>query len=349
MNLNIKSLIGLSDFFALDVGSSSVRVVQLRGGGATKSLSRYGSVPVDAKTAESDAVSDQKKLAQIIATVVKQSDINVRDVVVGIPSNKMFATVVDFPNLPRAELDKTVAYQIESHVPMKVDEAKIDWDVLGESPSGADQVEVLIAAVTNTYVESRMDMLESIGLNVVAFEPESLALMRSLLPINESSPVLILDIGYKSTDLVISYQDAPRLMRSIPTGNQTFIKAAMQNLNIDEKQANQFVYKFGLNQDKLEGQVYRALENVVDQLIAEVSKSIKYFSNRYKGVNIEKLVVSGGAATLPGFPLHLANKIGIQVEIGNSWLNVAYPQSSHNDLIALSNHFSVAVGLAERR
>ena len=338
--MNFKGLLGASDFFAIDIGTTAVRAVQLRGG-SVKSLVRYGSVPVDVKTSQSDSAGDQKRLADAITTLVKQSGVTVRDVVVGIPSNKMFATVVDFPRLPAAELMKTVQYQLDTHIPMPLDESKVDWAVVGDSPKNKDNIEVLIAAVSNSYAETRLDMLESIGLNVVAIEPDALALIRALLPREAAGTYLVLDIGENATDLVIT--------RSIPTGGSTFVKSAKQNLNVDDKQAAQFVYKFGLNPDKLEGQVYRAIEPTVDGLISEVAKSIKFFGTRYGDVAIEKIVVSGGASTLPGFPLYLANKLGIQVEIGNAWLNVSYPQEKHNDLIALSNHFSVAVGLAERK
>lgn len=345
--MNFKGLLGASDFFAIDIGTTAVRAVQLRGS-SNKSLVRYGSVPVDVKTSQSDSASDQKRLADAITTLVRQSGITIRDVVVGIPSNKMFATVVDFPRLPAAELMKTVQYQLDAHIPMPLDESKVDWAVVGDSPKNKDSVEVLIAAVSNSYAEARLDMLESIGLNVVAIEPDALALIRALLPQEAAGTYLVLDIGENATDLVITHLGNPRLIRSIPTGGSTFVKSAKQNLNVDDKQAAQFVYKFGLNPDKLEGQVYRAIEPTVDGLIGEVAKSIKFFGSRYGDVAIEKIVVSGGASTLPGFPLYLANKLGIQVEIGNSWLNVSYPQEKHNDLIALSNHFSVAVGLAER-
>lgn len=345
--MKIPNLLGSGDFFALDIGTTAVRIVQLRGG-SQKSLAKYGSMPLDVKISQSDSAEDKRKLSDVISKLLTQSKITSKDVVVGIPSNKMFATVVDFPKLSTAELKKTISYQADTHVPMSKEEAKIDWAILGDSPSGPDKTEVLIASVSNKYAESRLEMLESIGLNVIVIEPDALALSRSLVKKGSPGVNLILDIGAQATDLVVVLDQSPRLIRSIPTGGEAFVKAAVQNLNIDEKQAIQFVYKFGLNQDKMEGQVSRAIEGTVNSIISEVQKSIKFFTTRYTGVNIEKIVVSGGASTLPGFPLYLANKLGIQVEIGNAWQNVSYPQSKHNDLIALSNHFAVAVGLAER-
>jgi type IV pilus assembly protein PilM len=126
------------------------------------------------------------------------------------------------------------------------------------------------------------------------------------------------------------------------------VRAAQQGLNIDAGQAEQFVYKFGVSKDKLEGKVYAAIIPTVDNLMAEIEKSIKFFESRYLNVKIDRIIVTGGASSLPEFPLYIANKFGLSVEIGNAWRNVSFSTSQQNELAALSNHFSVAVGLAER-
>ncbi len=227
-------------------------------------------------------------------------------------------------------------------------ESKIDWAYLGDSPAGPNKVEILLSSVPNEYIEQRLDMLEGIGLNVIAFEPEPLAMARAVIATDAVSPQMAIDMGMYGTDLVICVNGGPRLMRYISVGNSAIIKSAVQNLNIDEKQAEQFVYKFGLSQDKLEGQIYNAIINTVDGLVSEIEKSIKFYQTRYQGSNLEKIIVTGGASVLPEFPLYLANKFGINVEIGNAWRNVSFPPENQNELLAVSNHFSVAAGLAER-
>jgi type IV pilus assembly protein PilM/plasmid segregation protein ParM len=201
--------------------------------------------------------------------------------------------------------------------------------------------------VPNKFVEDRLDILESIGLNVVAFEPDNLAMARALaLP--DGTAQLILDVGRRSTDLVVVLNAVPHLTRSIPTGVEAIVKAATQNLNIDEKQAEQFVFKFGLSKEKLEGQVFQAISSTVDILTSEVEKSIKFFQARYTNSAISRIVVTGGASVIPEFPLYIANKFGLNVEIGNAWQGVTYSRDRQNELLAVSNQFGVAVGLAER-
>jgi len=342
-------LSGVSEFFGLDIGTTAIRLVELRGSGQVKALVKYAFLPVDSKIALSDSKADHQKLVQALQELLNQAHITTRNVAVGIPSNRVFSTVVDIDRLSPDEISKTIQYQADSLIPTPLAESKFDWAVLGDSPKDKTKVEVLLTSVTNDFVETRLDMLESIGLNVIAFEPDSMALSRAITPANTAVPQMVLDVGHKSTDLVVSMNGAPRLVRTIPTGTEAIIKSASQNLNIDDNQAKQFVFKFGLSQDKLEGQIYHAIIGTVDILMTEIDKSIKFFQTRYNDSRIDRIVVTGGASALPEFPLYIANKFGLNVEIGNAWRNVSFPASRQNELLSVSNHFCVAAGLAERQ
>jgi type IV pilus assembly protein PilM len=245
-------------------------------------------------------------------------------------------------------MTKAIDFQADSIIPTHPDNSKIDWAVIGDSPKDSSKVEVLLTSVPNEFVEARLDILESIGLNVIAFEPDTIAISRAMLAPDATQPQLILDMGNKATDLIITMNGAPRLIRSIPTGTEAILRAAIQNLSIDERQAEQFVFKFGLNKDKLEGQIYQAIVGTVDILVTEVEKSIKFFQSRYSDTRVERIIVTGGASSLPEFPLYIANKFGLSVEIGNAWRNVSFSADKQNELLSVANHFGVAVGLAER-
>lgn len=339
---------GISDFFGLDIGTTAIRLVQLHGAGNTKTLVRYAYVPVDAKITLSDSKADHQKVAQAIKSLVEKSGVSTKHVAVGLPSKRVFTTVVDIERLSDEELSKNIQYQADSLIPTPISESKLDWKVIGDSPADKTKVEVLLSSATNEYIESRLDMLESIGLNAVAFEPDGLALARALIAPEATAPQMLLDIGNNATDLVVVMNGAPRLTRAIPTGMEAIIRSAIQNLNIDEAQAKQFVSKFGLSQEKLEGQIYHAIVGTVDLLMVEIEKSIKFFQARYPNDKLERILVTGGASVLPELPLYIANKFNVNVEIGNAWRNVSFPAERQNELLAISNQFGVAVGLAER-
>jgi len=341
-------LSGVSTFFGLDIGSTAVRVVELNGSGPQKTLAKYAYMPIDSKIVLSDSKNDQQHLGQAIAQLIAQAKLSTRNVAVGVPSSRVFTTVADIDRLSPGELAKAIRYQADGLIPTPLNESKMDWALLGDSPKDKTKVEILLTSVPNAFIEQRLDLLEAIGLNVIAFEPDNLALSRAMVTGDASTPQMVLDIGNKSTDLVIVMGGSPRLTRAIPTGMEALMRSAVQNLNVDEKQAEQFVLKFGLGKDKLEGQVYQAIIGTVELLVNEIDKSIKFFQARYPDVKLERIVVTGGASVLPEFPLYLANKFGLNVEIGNAWRNVAVSTDRQNELLAISNQFGVAVGLAER-
>src|SRR5688572_1094110 len=216
---NMSLLKSVGDFFALDIGTNAVRVVQLADSGQNSwTLLHYGYAPVDLKTTSANSKESERRLGEVIMTAVGQSGIKTKNVAIGLPSQKTFTTVIDVPNMPEAELRSTIKYQMDQYIPMAIDEAKIDWVSLGQSAHNPQQQEVLLASTANSYAEERLEFVEGLGLNVIAAEPDPIAMVRSLLPSGIQDARLIIDVGELATNLVVTYADAPRLVRSIPTG-----------------------------------------------------------------------------------------------------------------------------------
>lgn len=337
----------VGDFFALDIGSSAIRAVQVRG--SNHSLVRFASIPIESKVTQSDSEVDQRFVGEKIKELVQQAGITSHNVVMGLPSNKTYVTIVDIPKMSHQELENTIKYQADQYVPIPLDEAKLDFAIVGDSPVEQGKSEVLLASVSKKFSEQRMELLESLGFNVIALEPDSLALARSLTPTGSTGAQVIVDMGEFNTDIVITLAGTARLVRTIPTGSQTLLKSAAQNLNIDESQAKQFVYKFGLDEQKLEGQIYRSLESSVELVATEVQKSIKFFTTRYKTVQLSGISTTGFAAILPGFHAYLSTaNNGAPVQAGNSWQNINYGNSNHEQLMSINHEFAVVNGLAAR-
>lgn len=340
----------VGSFFALDIGTNAVRVVQLSdAGGGSSNLLHFGYAPLDEKTASAASPESRRRLGEVIMTAVGQSGIKDKNVVIGLPSSRTFTTVIEIPSMPEAELRNTVKYQVDQYIPMAVNEAKVDWALLGTSLHDPKQLEVLVASTANTYAEERLEFVESLGLNVIAAEPDPLAMIRSLLPSGVQDARLIIEVGELSTDLAITFADSPRLVRTIPTGLKSLIKSAVQNLNVQEDQARQFILKFGLAPDRLEGQVYRAIESTLDSFAAEVTKSVKFFQTRYPNTPVGGVMLSGFSAVIPQFGDYIAAKTGIKASVGNPWQRVRVSQADQQQLLSVASEFSVAIGLAQRK
>lgn len=341
---------GVGDFFALDIGTNAVRVVQLSSaGGDTWSLTHFGYAPVEEKITSSSSPEAQRKLGEVIMTAVGQSGIKTKNVVIGLPSSKTFTTVIEVPLMSENELRSTIKYQVDQYIPMAVNEAKVDWALLGTSLHDPKMQEVIIASTANSYAEERLEFIESLGLNVIAAEPDPLAMVRSLLPAGVPDARLIIDVGEQATNLAITFGDSPRLVRTIPTGVQSLVKATVQNLNVQEDQARQFILKFGLAPDRLEGQVYRAIEATLDSFTTELTKSIKFFQTRYPNTPVGGILLSGYSAVIPGFGQYVGSKVGINAEVANPWQKIRVSQTDQQQLAAVASEFATVIGLAQRR
>lgn len=339
---------GLGDYFALDIGTNAIRVVQLKKQANGWALEHYGYAPVDSKLTGSDSEDAKRKVSEVIMTAVGQSGIKSKNVVIGLPSSKTFTTVIDVPMASEGELRSTMKYQIDQYIPMSVDDAKVDWALLGGSLRAENQQEVLLSSVAKVYSESRLEMIEALGLNVVAAEPDPIAMVRALTVPGSQGGVVQLDMGELSTDIAIVYGDAPRLIRTIPTGVSSLVKATVGNLNVQEDQARQFILKFGLAPDRLEGQVLRALDSTLEAFSAEITKSVKFFETRYPNTAVSGIMVAGFAAAIPQFDSYLSTKIGKPVVVANPWQGVSMSQDDQKRLTPVATEFATVIGLAKR-
>lgn len=337
------------DFFALDIGTTAIRVVQLTQSGPDNwTLLHYGYAPVDEKLTSNDSTEGMRRLGEVIMTAVGQSGIKEKNVVIGLPSGKTFTTVIDVPTMSEAELKGTIKYQIDQYIPMAIDETKVDWALLGQSLHDPKMQEVLLCSTANTFTEERLEFIEGLGFNVIASEPDPIAMIRSLLPLGIADARLIIDVGERSTDLAITYGDTPRLVRTIPTGLKTLIKAAVQNLNVQDDQARQFILKFGLAPDRLEGQVYRAIEGTLDNFANELVKSIKFFQTRYPNTPVGGILLSGFGAVVPRFGEYITAKTGVASAIANPWQRVRVAAADQQQLSTIASEFATVIGLAQR-
>ena len=340
---------GVGDFFALDIGTNSIRMIQLSGNAEKGwTLDKFAYVPVDQKITKDDSETGKRKLGEIILGAREQAGIKTKNIAIGLPARKTYTAIIEVPNAPQRELTQTVKYEADQYVPMSVDEAKIDFAVLGISPNDAKKAEILLSSTDNAYAESVMESVEQLGLNVIAQEPEPIAMVRALAPVGVQDARMIIDLGETSTDLVVMYQGSPRLVRSIPGGLMSFVRTVENSLKVRDDQARQFILKFGLAQDKLDGKVFEALKSTLEGFAMEMTKSVRFFQNRYVGAQVGGIVLSGFSGIIPFMAEYIEMQTGVATTQGNPWQYVKVTPAQQQMLLPVASEFAVAIGLAER-
>lgn len=340
---------GVGDFFSLDIGTNAMRIVQLSGGSQHGwTLQKYAYVPIDPKLTQDSSEIGKKRLGEAILGAVTQAGIKTKNIAVGLPASKTFTSIVETDTLPDKELRKSFKYEIDKYVPMAMSDAKADYIILGPSPNDPARTEVLVSSVAKEYAESTMEIIEKTGLNIIAMEPEPLAMARSLAIPGAIDGTLVVDFGEKSTDLVVIYKNQPRLVRSIPGGFGVLVKAVAGGLDVREDQSRQFILKFGLDENQIEGQVFRTLNTHLDNFASELAKSVRFFQTKYLGGKIGGIVLSGYAGMVPLFAEYIEAKTNVPTMKGNPWQLVRTTPEQQQALMSVASEFAVAIGLSER-
>lgn len=340
---------GVGDFFSLDIGTNAMRIVQLSGDAAHGwSLSKYAYVPIEPKLTTDESELGRKRLGEAILGAVNQAGIRTKNIAIGLPASKTFTSIVETDTVPEKELAKSFRYELDKYVPMAINDAKADYIILGPSPNDPAKTEVLVSSVAKDYAETTMDVIEATGLNIIAMEPEPLAMARALTIPGAMDATMVVDFGEKSTDLVIMFKNQPRLVRSIPGGFGSFVKALSNGLNVREDQARQFILKFGLASDQVDGQVFKILNQPLEVYASELAKSVRFFQTKYLNGKVGGIVLSGYASRIPLFPEYIEARTNVPAMNGNPWQLVRTTAPQQRALAPVASEFAVVIGLSER-
>lgn len=336
---------GESNHFGLDIGENQVRLVQLKGGPGKYSLAAFGSAAIPAGVAQSDSKLDRQKLAKIITELISSAQVDTKNVVSAIPGTSVFNALVKLPPMTQSELAKAIKYQAEQNIPLKIDDVKYDWQVIRQDPN-TKETTVMIIAAAKSKISSMMQLFSYAELNVIALETATVAMARSLAA-QDDPLVLILDIGSTTTEIAVVERGTLMQTRSFPLAGFGMTRAISQNLGLDAEQAEQFKQRFGLSQDKLEGQVFKTIEPILRNILDEAVRSSKYYQEQF-GKEIKKVVLTGGSSRLPMISEYIKSYMGTEVAFGNPWKNISYGSSFNDKLNEIAPEFATAVGLAMR-
>ena len=335
-------------YFGLDLGNSSIKVAQLRELHGKPTLVTSGDMDIPVNVLASDSQIDQDKVAEFVKQLASDAGVSSKNVIASLPSSSSFTAIIKTPKLGDKELGESIGYQAEKYIPMPLDQVKLDWAVVAENPD-TSELSVLLVAAPNNIANKYLNIIQKAGFELLALEINALALARSLtVPDKVDSTVMVLDIGTLSTVIPIGTGQVPKIVSSVGIGYRSLRSVVSQNVGLDETQSDQFMKKFGMQQDKIEGQVYKTLKPLVDHIVEEINKSTQFYKEQNPDSNIEKVILTGGTSALPGFPLYIANSTQMTVEIGNPWMNISYPADLQQNLSSISLNYATVLGLALR-
>jgi type IV pilus assembly protein PilM len=332
----------------LDIGTKTIKIVELEKDGASFSLSASGIVGFSGNSVEK--IIDDKEMstfAQVIKKLHSETGASGRDVIISIPEQGAFTRTVTFPLLTDAEITSAVKWELEQYIPIPASEAISQHIILERNEkSSPPSVLVLLVAAPRVLVEKYTRLVQMAGLNPIAVETELIALTRALAPPDKT--VLLVDLGANSTDIAIAKNSMLCFSRSIPLAGEAFTRAVSQGLGVNITQAEEYKKTYGLVSSQLEGKVKNALDPVLRLIVDEIKKAVSFYQSEQKGEAPTAIQISGGTSGMPQIITSLTELLGIEVSIANPFAKVKIDPETAKKLAPYAPLYSIAVGLAMR-
>lgn len=326
----------------IDIGTSTIKVVQLKKEESKYILETYGMVNISGDLNGKNDVDVIGQTAEVLKKLLEKSQVTAKKAVASLPNNVVFVSVIDMPSLSEKELKSAIEWEARRYVPLPLEEVTLSWSVLKEG-AAADKLKVLITAVPTTVIENYLRMFKLAGLEPEALEIEALALIRSLAGSRQDAYIII-DIGARNTSLNLVDKGFLRISRNLPFGGDTITSGIAQSLHVSSTRAEQFKMDLGVTQG-LEPGLPQIMKTSLENIKNETAKLVQIYES--SGGSIAEVIFTGGGSRLPGLKDYFAS-LGIKTSLGDPLKFIGFDERLKPNLTRVSLSLSVALGLAMR-
>jgi type IV pilus assembly protein PilM len=349
----------------IDIGSSAIKVVQLRKKKEKAILETYGELALGPYAGLSVGQATNlppEKMVEAIGDVLKESNTSTTNAGVAIPFRSSLVTLMELPPVAEKKLDEMIPLEARKYIPVPISEVTLDWWVIPKEDTATDFVEdeeqpeehkarneVLVVSIHNEVLNSYNDVIQKASLSASFFEIEMFSATRSLVS-QESAPVMILDMGASSTKIYILDHGIIRLSHIINKGSQEITLSISKGLNLPIARAEQIKRNLGggnLSADE-EKNVTEMISLTLDFIFSEASSVLLQYQKKYQKT-VSKVILTGGGVALPGFAELAKTSFQTEVVLGEPFNKVEAPAFLTDVLKATGLEFAVALGVALRK
>lgn len=334
----------------IDIGTSSVKIVELSRWGQGKSLENYGEIKSASLYKEpfrnvekGSYLLSNYFVSRAIRAVLDEAKIRTKAAIFSIPDFSTFCTSFELPPMSAAELKSAVYYNASQYIPLPITETTLDWRLIGGTPGDKkSSLKIFLVSIPNQTIQDYQKVAQLAGLDLYAVEAEALGLVRSLVAENVNCACMV-DIGVQSTTINIVDKKSLKKSYSLDFAGSQLTYSISSAMGLGHTEAEDVKTKEGLTSSKEE--ISKTLYLLVDPLIIEIKKILSDFYQQ-EGKEIDVIYLTGGTSGLPGLKEYCAEVLKKKVEIPNCFSELLYPPILGETLRKMGPSFSVATGVA---
>ncbi|MBX4188038.1 MAG: type IV pilus assembly protein PilM [Candidatus Doudnabacteria bacterium] len=340
----------------VDIGTSNIKIVQLRPHESKFVLETYGLVNVAYQLSNRDSGSAIQHTAEVLKKLLEQSQVTTNRIVASLPNSVVFTSVIEIPKIPDEEIKSAIESEAKKYVPLPLEEVALSWITIQEkkkkinldtnlgsvATTNEKQMKILLTAVPTIVVDNYLKVFTLANLEPVALEIEAVALIRSLVG-EDLDTLLVIDIGAKNTSINLVDNGYLKLSKNLGVGGDTITTSIAQSLNVSFVRAEQFKKDFGLSTQGQ--QLPEVMKPILDIIKSEAAQLIGLYESR--GDRIDKVLLSGAGSKIPSLSKYFAS-FDKPIVLANPWARVLFPEKLVPVIQPLGLNLAVAAGLAMR-
>jgi type IV pilus assembly protein PilM len=324
--------------FGLDIGRSSLRVMQVSLGHHQPRVVGYGTAAFDPSAVDKGVIVKPEILAKASVELFQKQlvgDITTRRVAVSLPANYAFTRAVKLPRMNDKDLAEAIRNEVEQYIPVHTEDLYLDYTPLH---TDVETMELFVAAMPKKIVDSYLALTRMLGLEAVLFETSIGAGAQSFARDKHSDiPAVLVDFGSVSTDLTI-FNRGLLVTGSVGFGGDNVTKIIEKALDVTTHEAFIIKTKYGLGVSKKQKLIQQAMEPSLQELLNEIRRTIRYYEEHYPNdLPIGQVVIIGGGANMPGIADFLTDRLRLPVRAFDP---TAYIDFGHLQPFSRSEHMS---------
>jgi type IV pilus assembly protein PilM len=336
---------------ALDIGSTFIKLVQLKGSGKNYSLAKFGMVPLPAEVIVEGAVMDANRVSEAIKELLVAQKIKTKEVVLSVSGSSVIIKRISIADMTDEELAESIKWEAEQYIPFSIDDVNVDFQKLG--PGAAEgQADVLLVAVKKDKINDYVNLVKDAGLEPVVVDVDVFALA-NMCELNyevEAGITALLNIGASVMNINILRDGVSIFTRDITVGGNRYTEALQRDAGLtydDAEKIKRSETVDGADMDQLNG----IIATVTEDIVGEIQRSFDFFRSTTGSDKVSRVLLSGGCAKISQFTKVLSERLEIPVDIINPFKNIKVdPKNFKAGFISDAAPLAaIAVGLAMRR
>lgn len=340
----------------LDIGSSSIKLVEILDTSEGYLLNNFSQVPLEKGVIVEGAITDTPALSERIRTLFKLSGCKTKQVVTSLSGHKVISKKATFPTLGADDLRQLITDEAGNYLPFDdVKDVSFDFQILGESEGNPGQMDVVLVAAKKDIVQSYVDVIQKAGLKAIIMDVDSFALetmYEANYDFEENDVVILVNIGASITNINVVKGGQSIFTRDVSMGGQSITDSIQEKLGVPFEEAERIKIEAAKeNAHPVAGGSQVNPLEYAEPLFMEIERSIDYFRSTHGGEYLKEVILSGGSAKIGGIVDILTQRLNIDAQIVNPFQNIAYNKKVF-DPVTIEDIGPVAalgIGLALRR